>query len=112
VQKQSTSESAERARPRRKLSSINATRDHLPPHNLTGSEEEEIEEFIDDSQRFSFADKMICPNESSRSEQIFVRIETIVAKGAVARKNMHPSLVDNDWFKPERQSEVKLEVST
>lgn len=88
------------------------------PSCLTNDEIEDIEDYIEDSITFrtniyaaSGADR------PTRSGQIHHRIEELVAEGAEARKGKSVEGVDSiasndDWFKPDRQREVRLELLT
>ena len=94
----------ERGNSRRKISYAKVTKDQLPPHILTESEEEAVGKLII---RSTSEKETHIPMGSTRSEQIYARIEIITAKGAQSRRKMGASFTDQDWFQPERQREIK-----
>ena len=82
----------------------------LPPHVLTLREESDVKTFIEQS--VAASRRSICKMiGNGRSEDIYERIEGIIAKGAEARKRVSAQCDDNDWASPSRQREMRLEVS-
>ena len=49
-------------------------------------------------------------NTTTRSEQIHAFIEKMVAKGADARKNTANRVIDEEWFHPEMQKCIRVQV--
>ena len=67
-------------------------KDQLPPHILTESEEEAVGKLII---RSTSEKETHIPMGSTRSEQIYARIDIITAKGAQSRRKMGASFTDD-----------------
>ncbi len=94
-------------RTKRKASYARVKKEKVPDHLLSESEIESIKQLI------ALSTSEVGNKEelgSSRSEQIYDRIEELVTKGTKVRRDMGASFSDQGWFEPERQKEIKQSI--
>ena len=110
---QTAKPSIKRILPKRKT--VTPPRKTAPlPTYLTEAENRKIRSLIMEViKNISSSSPILIPtNTSTRSEQIHAFIEKMVAKGADARKNAANDVIDEEWFHPEMQKCIRVQVHT